>query len=173
MTGEDLEIRAIQKVAEALKDLENDQRARVIDWAAKRFAVELPNASKRNISRRGDNANGEKTSSEYSDFADLFDVATPKNDSGKALVGGYWFQVVQGGTDFTGLQVNDALKNLGHGVGNITTALGNLQKQKPALVRQVEKSGRSKQARKKYKLTQAGISAVQALVNGSGSEDAE
>ncbi len=82
---------------------------------------------------------------------------------------GYWFQVVQNQADFVGQAVNNALKDVGHGVGNITNALSSLQSRKPALVRQVAKSGRTQQARKKYKLTTAGVSAVRAMMNGTNS----
>jgi hypothetical protein len=93
---------------------------------------------------------------------------TPKTEAERALAGAYWFQVIQGQADFQGQQVNNELKNVGHGVSNITVALGKLQNQKPALVRQVAKSGRSRQARKKYKLTTAGISAAKAMISGHG-----
>jgi hypothetical protein len=53
----------------------------------------------------------------------------------------------------------------------LPTLLGALQGRKPALVRQVAKSGRTRQARKKYKLTTAGISAVRAMI--ARGEDAE
>ncbi len=57
---------------------------------------------------------------------------------------------------------------MGHGVGNITTALTNAQKHKPALVRQTSKSGKSRQARKTYKLTTAGVKYVREKVGLSG-----
>src|SRR5438093_685050 len=73
----------------------------------------------------------------YGAFVDLFDAATPKTDPERALIGAYWFQVVGGASDFQSQQVNEALKDVGHGVGNITDALSKLQRRKPALVRQV------------------------------------
>ena len=99
----------------------------------------------------------------YGAFVDLFDAATPKTDPERALIGAYWFQVVGGASDFQSQQVNEALKDVGHGVGNITDALSKLQRRKPALVRQVAKSGRTRQARKRYKITSAGIGAVHGM----------
>ena len=48
------------------------------------------------------------------------------------------------------------LKNLGHGVGNITRAFDTLRASKPALTVQTRKEGSSKQARKKFRVTTEG-----------------
>lgn len=84
----------------------------------------------------------------------------------KPLVVGYWFQVLQGEQDLDGFQINKELKHLGHGVSNITTALSSLIDRKPQLVIQTRKSGNSKQARKRYRLTDAGIKAVERMLAG-------
>jgi Transcriptional regulator PadR-like family len=83
---------------------------------------------------------------------------------GRALVVGYWYQFVQGEAEFTGQTINSALKHLGYRAANITTAFDRLQAQRPALVVQVRKSGTSKQARKKYKLTNEGKRAVEQMI---------
>jgi hypothetical protein len=103
----------------------------------------------------------------------LFDSAAPKTDPERALVGGYWFQSVRDRADFQAQEVNTALKDVGQGIGNITEAFSALQERSPALVRQVAKSGRTRQARKKYKLTTAGTSAVRQMLarsSGNGEE---
>ncbi|MCA1694400.1 MAG: hypothetical protein LC749_06575 [Actinobacteria bacterium] len=84
----------------------------------------------------------------------------PTTDIDRALTGGYWFQVVKASPCFQAQQVNNVLKDVGHGVENIARALTNLQERSPALVRQLSKSGRTKQARKTYKLTTAGVAAI-------------
>jgi hypothetical protein len=67
--------------------------------------------------------------------------------------------------------LNRELKNLGHEVGNITRALqGNID-EKPALVLQLRKSGGTKQARKIYKLSVAGIKAVEARLSSGSTEE--
>ncbi len=177
MATEDLEISAMSQVSSALADLDDDARARVLDWAAKRYDVTLAPARRVDSRRSVEGEDGEGdgndvASAEFSVFADLFDGAGPRTEHDRALVGGYWFQVVHGNADFQGQQVNDALKDVGHGVSNITEALGRLQNRTPALVRQVAKAGRTRQARKKYKLTTAGVTAVRAMLNPR-TEDAE
>jgi hypothetical protein len=176
MVEKDLEIGAMSQVASALADLDDGARARVLEWALKRYDVKLRPA--RGASGGGGNGGRGSVgdgfiSQEFDVFADLFDAASPKTETDRALVGGYWFQVVQGSADFGGQAVNDALKDVGHGVSNITNALSKLQNRKPALVRQVAKSGRSQQARKKYKLTTAGISAVQKMMRGGGDDEGD
>lgn len=79
----------------------------------------------------------------------------------KALVGGYWLQICEGAEAFASQAINDNLKNLGEGVGNVTQALDGLKNAKPALILQIKKSGKSKQSRKTYKLTHAGVKTVE------------
>ena len=102
----------------------------------------------------------------YETFAELFDAAQPSSNANMALVAGYWLQVCQGQTDFDGQSANTELKHLGRPIANITVAMNSLKSQKPTLVMQLRKSGKSQQARKTYKVTVAGIKAVEAMING-------
>jgi hypothetical protein len=166
MTDVDHEISAMAAVSKALDGLGDDAQARVLDWAVKRFHGASPTLAQRTThsGRERDMTSDVADTSEFGSFVDLFDTASPSGDNDKALVGGYWFQVVEGRADFGSQEVNNALKNLGYGISNITRSLDRLQERRPALVRQVSKSGRTKQARKRYKLTEAGLSAVKELV---------
>jgi hypothetical protein len=56
------------------------------------------------------------------------------------------------------------LKNLGHGVKDITKVFSSLIATSPQQVIQTRKSGTSRQARKRYKVTKAGIARVQELL---------
>jgi hypothetical protein len=80
---------------------------------------------------------------------------------------GYWFQVHQGMKDFDSQRVNAELKNMGHGVGNITDAFTTLIDGKPQYVIQTRKSGTSRQARKLYRVTNEGSNRVRDLLGGS------
>jgi DNA-binding PadR family transcriptional regulator len=68
-------------------------------------------------------------------------------------------------TDVEAQRVNTELKQLGHGVSNITRAFDALKSQKPALIMQTRKEGTSKQARKKYKVTTEGKKAVERMLS--------
>jgi hypothetical protein len=100
---------------------------------------------------------------EGQDLADFFAGISPKTQEDRALVVGYWMQFQQGETELDAQRINGELKNLGHPVANITSALEGLKARKPQLVMQTKKSGSAKQARKKYKLTLAGKKAVEEM----------
>jgi len=100
----------------------------------------------------------------FHSLPDLYGAVSPETNSERVLVVGYWFQVVQGENDLDGFQINRELRHLGHGIINITTALSSLIDRKPQLVIQTRKSGNSKQARKRYRLTDAGIKVVQQMI---------
>ena len=69
--------------------------------------------------------------------------------------------------DFDSFRLNKELQHLGHQLPNVTYALTELGKRKPALAMQVRKSGKSAQARKRYRLTDAGIKSVEEMMNGA------
>ena len=164
MTDLDPEITAMTGVTAALTPLDDDARRRVLRWAAERFDVTMPNGR---VAEEEPSDGGVKTptASDYSSFAELFENATPKTTTDKALIAAYWFQVIQGSSGFQSQQLNTELKNLGHGLSNVTDSLGSAERAKPTLVMQVNKSGKSKQARKTYKLTLAGINYVKAMIH--------
>lgn len=178
-TGSDplAELEVMKAVHGALMPLSEQARGRVLRWAIGALSVEVsvepqttvrkPNSKTDgdadNGSGGGDNASGGVS---YTAFADLFGDAHPQTDADKALIGGYWLQVINGAEDFTSQSVNDHLKNTGEAVGNVTRAFDTLKAKKPQLVRQLLKSGKTQQARKKFKLTTAGIEAVKRMLAG-------
>lgn len=157
----DKEIEAMQEIAGALSGFENEELPvvhRILRWACERYGIR--DVGQLDEHRKpGEQENGALTgsSSAFEDVADLYHAASPRTDPERALTAGYWFQILQGQADFRAQQLNSALKGLGHGVGNITDALTALSRRKPGLVMQTGKRGSSKQARKRYKLTNAGI----------------
>lgn len=149
----DPEVTAIGKVNEALAGLEPAIQQRVLRWAADRFNLTLPQTKKAVADgNKGKQEEADEEESEapgtFSDFAALYDASNPTTEADKALVAGYWLQVIQGNADWGGFSANKELKNLGHGVQNITFALGALIDSTPRLVMQTHKSGKlSKPAR--------------------------
>lgn len=167
------EVKAMQRLAEAVAPLDLEATARVLRWAVARYGVAVDTGtgsrgrsggpSLMGSASENGTANG-TTVPQFNDLAELYAAATPDSDADKALVGGYWFQFVQGQADFAAQAINSALKDLGHGLSNITSAFDTLKAQKPALVMQLKKAGTTKQARKRYKLTAAGKNAVELLI---------
>ena len=164
----DKELQAMGVVLETIEPLDAEARSRVLGWVVQKL-----NVSKTDVAAGGMSF-GAATDAVggFDQFHILFDKCGPAADTDRALVGGYWFQVCRSQADFSGQEVNDELKQLGHPVGNITRAYDNLQAHKPVLARQVQKTGKNKQGRKRYKLTREGISRVEELLRGSAEQKA-
>jgi hypothetical protein len=165
------EITAMKKLAEALSELDAEATARVLRWAGDHYGVASVAPKGRSsagsaaaVAEGNDTATDDGAQRRFGDLAELHAAASPSTDADRALLAGYWFQFVQGESEFGAQAINSALKNLGHGVSNITSAFETLKAQKPALVMQLKKAGTSKQARKTYKLTAAGKNAVELLI---------
>ncbi len=154
------ELAIMSTMAKTLSGLPDDEsRVRVLKWVTERLGLRLFSPSAPDLAIDIAPALN-NTQQIFDTFADLFDKVNPLSDVEKALTGAYWFQVVQNNPSWTSFQVNDILKDTGQGIGNVTRALDNAELKKPALVRQIEKSGKSKQARKTYKLTTSGIAFI-------------
>ena len=169
--SQDAEIQAMMDISKALSELEPEAVSRVLRWAADRYQAKFSSSTAAASWQESGN-NGSSAAQRFEDFASLYNAANPPNAVERALVAAYWFQAVQGNVDFDALSLNKELKHLGHPSTNITRDLDALINRTPRLVIQVRKSGNSKQARKKYKLTTEGRRAVERMLNG-GSVDGE
>lgn len=167
----DAEFEAIKHIYLALESLDNDARSRVLKYIISRLNIPTETEIGYETSDAGDDQNAglrheQAEAPKFETFAELFDAANPGSNANMALVAGYWLQVCQGQGDFDGQSANAELKNLGHRIDNITVAMNSLKAQKPSLVIQLRKSGKTQQARKTYKVTPAGIKAVEEMING-------
>lgn len=170
----DPETTAMQQVAASLADLPKEVQERIADWTMKRYGGPLATieAGERvsaavTAKRKEQTANSSVGGKgEYAEFAELFDAASPETGSSSALIGGYWLQVCQGRESFASQEVNDLLKHQGHPVKNITRAFTDLRECKPRFVLQLQKTGKSRQARKTMKLTLEGIRKVERMLKG-------
>lgn len=157
-----IELEAMSKIAALLEPLDEAARSRVLGWAAAAFNVSglsrpaalLPPQHPHNMQ-----------SQRYATFAELFHAARPEAEKEKALVAAYWIQQSSGVDQFASQQINSELKHIGYGVTNITDALTQLISEKPNLVIQLTKSGSTKQARKTYKITDAGLRRVAEMLS--------
>ncbi|MGE0640202.1 MAG: hypothetical protein AB7G12_13790 [Thermoanaerobaculia bacterium] len=171
-TDPSAEIEAMGVIANAFAKLGTGSRARVLDWAYRFYLQSGSNArestvgSVRNVAEAHPIATN--APAETMDIATLFARSNPGTEGEKALVAGYFFQRLQGMEDFDSFTLNSELKHLGHGVTNITRALGSLIGVKPQLVMQTRKEGKSKQARKRYKLTLEGQKRVERMLHDQG-----
>jgi len=163
--GEFDEIDAMKAIGEALERLDEAARGRSLRWAVSKYGIaKMPEASL--VTNRNDpeDVHEQAGTTAFGTFAELFDAAQPNTERDKALVAAYWVQVCLNAGNFASQSLNNELKDLGHGVGNITEALSRLKSDRPALILQLKKSGISKQARKVYKLTTEGVKRVQTMI---------
>ena len=158
----DPEVGAMAKLADVLAPLEPAAQHRVLEWARARFAGSIANID----------TPPPGPAAEYQEFVDLFHAADPTSAADMALVAAYWFQQVRGQPVLRAQDVNGALRDLGHGLANITDALRTLEQRKPPHIRQTGKSGRSQQARKSYKMTLEGAARVSHLIEARWSREA-
>lgn len=166
MYEEDKELSAMSNIARALDEFgdgEAETIARILEWAASRYDVKSIARHDTDISKNREASDG-KEAVEFEAAEDLFHVINPKSGPERALVIGYWLNVYEKKKDFSGQEVNNILKNLGHALKNVTNNMTSLMGKKPALVMQTSKSGSAQQARKKYKLTVEGINHVKRLL---------
>jgi hypothetical protein len=164
-----LELNVMSDIAKALGRIpDDDARRRVLDWAYSRFNVARGNvgvvANIPSTPRAVGAAIPAVNLQDYASLADLFAATDPSDETERALVAAIWVQTHEGNGSFTAQAVNGSLTHMGHGVSNITRTLGALMTTKPKLVIQLEKAGKSRQARKTYKVTLEGERAVQGLL---------
>jgi hypothetical protein len=168
------EIEAMRAVASALESLDASSRDRVLDWAIKFY--------RSNVSSSASVAHGVRAAPaapltqptvemSFFDLATVFANARPGTDAEKALVAAYFLSTVNGAEEFDSFTLNSELTHLGHRVGNVTRALSALIDSRPALVVQTRKEGKTKQARKKYKITVEGRKRVEQMLSGNGRDD--
>jgi hypothetical protein len=166
------EVKAMSKMVEALEGLDTDARHRVLEWASKRYGVSPTRDRTQRGTKTEETAGGDDTNvdDDYADLAALYSAAGPTTDAEKVLVAGYWHQVKEKKENLDSQALNTDLKDLGHQVGNVTRACSVLMKAKPQLMIQVKKTGSTKQARKQYRLTSAGLQRLREMLT-KGDED--
>jgi hypothetical protein len=166
------EVDAMRRIGDALKGLDAEAQKRALRWANDRFGY-VPGGSPSSLGANSADTDprsatsflprdGASEEENPSDLGELYARVAPETEPDRALVVAYWIQQVRGDADFDAQSVNKELKHIGDGVGNITLAFTRLIAQKPQLVIQTKKQGTSRQARKRYKVTTAGIRWVKA-----------
>lgn len=158
----DPELHALTAISALLADLSDDSQVRIVNWISSRFRI--PGAD---TIAKPQSSSVPEFETEFPDVASLFVAANPSTGSEKALIVAFWLQAYMQHEEWEGFAVNTELKHLGHGLKNVTDALNALIEHKPQLAVQVRKSGKTKQARKRYKLTVEGTRKVRQMVSAS------
>jgi hypothetical protein len=101
------------------------------------------------------------------DLGSLLARWNPSTMSDKALLGAYYLSQVRGEENVTSQAINSELKRNGLAISNITRAIeANMRPDRPLMV-QEKKMGSTKQARKQYRITPAGVEAVERRLRGA------
>jgi hypothetical protein len=163
------ELGAMAAIERALAELNDDERARVLTWASSRFNVAVKVAKPKKPDEPDDDQDDDDDGAPAdpnaaTTLAEFYDQANPTTEGEKVLVVGYWYQFRENVQDLDSQQLNSQLKHLGHGIGNVTRALEWPKSQKPALMVQKRKEGTSKQARKKFAVTNEGKKYVEKML---------
>lgn len=166
-----LEMDAISKSLKLFEKLSPEARERAYLYLGSVLGIAKSNSQAAQSGSRGSAGRhsvpapaGSPSNIRYDSLAELYHAARPETGALKVLVGGYWLQVCNQQEDFSAQAVNDGLKETGARVANVTVAFNTLKAANPSLVLQVRKSGKSQQARKQYRLTVAGIRAVDDMI---------
>ena len=164
----DPEIEAMSAIVSALEDLEEEQVARVLNWAQQRYTGRQPSVGPSESERVvPDDIQESSVACGFAEFHDLFEAASPDTGLDRALLAGYWLQVAKGQDTFGSGPLNRELKHLGYPASNITRDLNRLMNRSPKLVMKVRKEGSARQSRNRYKLTSSGIDAVSQMLGKS------
>src|SRR5574342_650195 len=162
----DPEVAAIAALATVLDPLPEEARLRTLAWARSRYGT-LAGSSTSSVTRVIEAGPRRLAIDAFPTLGELMGACGPDSHDRRVLLAAAF--ISHGSKDglFTGAQVNGALKHLGHRVENITRVLDALIAQRPAMVVPIRKQGSSRQARKVYKVTDAGQQEVQRLIAGS------
>jgi len=163
---QDEELRVMSAVYEEFTRIDDEAKQRVLNWVAGKFSLKSYKAAMTGI---GASALDKGTVSieSFNSVADAFNAAGPEIDRDKALVVAAFIQKSIGKDEVTGYEINQELRQLGHGLNNITDAINQMMGKSPKLMMQVKKEGKSKQARKKYRVTAEGFKVVQQMLTAS------
>lgn len=162
----DPELKAMNSVYGALKNLDEGARMRVVNWLISKLSINRPKVATAGATtqiRTEDNSISGITA--FASIADLFGKAGFKTESDKVLLVAAYLQSKENKEELTSREINKELNHLGHGVSNITAAINILINRKPSLMIQTRKQGKSQQAQKKYKVTSEGLKAAEAMIS--------
>lgn len=179
---EDRELQAMSQVNVALKDLSEEERYRVMQWAANKYlqsAVPMKlagpvattpatmlDAEVTMANDDGDEEHAEATT--YDTFAEMLDASGADTDAERFLVAAYWLQITNEQASWKSFEINKLLKDTGKQINTIGNAVRDLTKKsktKPALVVQVSKNTSSSgKGSKVLKLTSEGVKKTKTML---------
>ena len=174
----DQEIDVLSRSYELLSKVDDDVKARVLQWLASKFQVGqatlIITTDAAATTGNGSASAGEESTGQapakpspveapsgldsFDSFQELYRFLRPSSDAEKALASAVFLSAKRNVTEISSAQVQKELKYIGERVSNITQAISALVKKK--LMLQIGKEGNSQQARKKYRVTPEAVRIV-------------
>jgi hypothetical protein len=109
----------------------------------------------------------------YKSIETLFLSSNTKTVGSKVLLAAAYLQEKLNFEEISSFDVNSRLKKMGYGVSNISNTLNTLIKKDPPLMIQTKKEGDSKQAKRKFRVTEEGLQEARTYLRGKGKEEDE
>ncbi len=165
------DLKALESILKTLEPLQEDERARVLRWTAEKLGIQQVGPGKAGGAAgkvAPIDAAFEKHPSGFQSVGDFLAAASPDTDADRVLCVAVYLQDFSEKPDevrLSGKQINDVLKDLGHGVKNITDSINTLKLRKPQHMIQTKKSGKSRQAWKEYRVTRSGVEYAYKLIS--------
>lgn len=166
------ELTVMNDVAKILESLNGDERRRVIIWLTDFFGIldddiddydiDFETGLPISFSANDDETVGETLEDapsfepEPDTFSTFFDKVAPKTAIQKIVTSAYWLETRDGKDFWKSFEINKLLKSIDIKVTSVSGTLGLEGKKDEPLVETLQKSGDSMQARKTFKLTEAG-----------------
>jgi hypothetical protein len=146
------DLRALETILKTLEPLPEDERERVLRWACEKLGIQqavlVPTRGGGVKKMTAMDAAFEQHPGGFQSIGEFLAAASPGSDADRVLCVAVYLQDFSESPDTTlsGKQINDQLKDLGHGVKNITDSINTLKLRKPQHMIQTKKAGKSKQA---------------------------
>jgi hypothetical protein len=102
----------------------------------------------------------------YKSIETLFLSSNIKTVASKILLAAAYLQEKMGYDEISSFDINSRLKKMGYGVSNISNSLNTLLKKEPPLMIQTRKDGDSKQAKRKFQVTEEGLKVARTYLRG-------
>jgi hypothetical protein len=167
------DLKATEQILRILGSFSKPDQERIVRWVSEKLDLgsRVPHSSPRATSiGAAIEERAAAPSSTHSSVGEFLASARAKTDTERVLAVATYLQEYGGQTELTGAQINSELRHMGHGVSNITDVINTLKDKKPQLMIQTRKEGTTKQARKKYKVTAAGIEFMRGVTNVEGDD---
>jgi hypothetical protein len=101
----------------------------------------------------------------------LFLSSNVKTVPSKILLAAAYLQEKLNFEEISSFDINSRLKKMGYGVPNISSSLNSLLKKEPPLMILIGKAGDSKQAKRRFKVTEEGLQMARTYLRGRGKGD--